>query len=961
VKIRGFRIEPGEIETVLAAHDSVRSCAVVPLKDPNLGTQLVAYVVAPASDYSVPHLRHFLAERLPEFMVPAHFVRLDALPVTQNGKLDRRALPAPARVRPEDFEQAFVPAANELEAAVADVLAHILGIDRVGQLDNFFELGGNSLAVIRALSAMRERALPSLAPATFFANPTARAISAHLGGQSAAPDARRTASPRLTAGNTNGPEPIAIIAMAGRFPGAASVEELWQTLCEGRDNIRMFRPEELDASIPAALRADANYVAARGVIDGCEMFDAGFFGISPKEAELMDPQQRLFLELCWESLERGGHYPEGYGAPIGVFGGMYNATYFQKHVLNYPERIERLGEFQVMLANEKDYVATRAAHRLNLTGPAVSVHTACSTSLVAISMAVDSLRTGQCGMALAGGVSINCPPNSGYLYNEGSMLSPDGHTRTFDVDAKGTVFSDGGAVVLLKRLSDAIADGNPVFAVIRGNAINNDGGDKASFTAPSVDGQAAVIAAALDSAGIDARTISYVEAHGTATPLGDPVEIAGLTQAYRRHTGDQGYCLIGSLKSNLGHTVIAAGAAGVIKTALSLAAEQLPPSANYRAPNPKLEIETSPFRVADRLLPWPRGAEPRRAGVSSFGVGGTNAHVILEEAPRLEASAPAQGAQLLKLSARSRAALEKSLGQMADFLDRHPDINLADVAFTLDTGRKPFAHRAVVAAADVAGAVRGLRDSQTLRNARQASGAVSDAVFLFPGQGAQYCGMGEQLYAESPVFRAAFDACLAELAPVLTFDLKAAMFGDDAALLAQTSVLQPALFCLEYSLAQLWMQRGVKPSLLIGHSIGEFVAATIAGVMSLGDAARLVARRGALMQAQPGRLDAVRAHRCRDAGAAHSRGPRAVRGQRSHGLRGRRSDGGDRNVLGRARQPRHRGAPAADLACVPHQHDGRGARALHRGRARCPSLAAEHSDHLDAHGQPAQRGRGHVA
>ena len=847
VKVRGYRIEPGEIETVVAAHDSVRSCAVVPLHDPNLGTQLVAYVVAPPADYSAAVLRHFLAERLPEFMVPAHFVRLDALPVTQNGKLDRRALPAPARVRPDDFEQAFVPAANEFERAVAEVLARILGIDRVGQLDNFFELGGNSLAVMRALSALRERSLPPLAPAAFFANPTARAIAAQLGGQASQPDARRLA----TAKTADGAEPVAIIAMSGRFPGAASVEELWEALCEGRDTVRMFRPEELDASIPAALRADPNYVPARGVIDGYEMFDAGFFGISPKEAELMDPQQRMFLELCWEALERGGHYPEGYEAPIGVFGGMYNATYFQRHVLNYPERIERLGEFQVMLGNEKDYVATRAAHRLNLTGPAVSVHTACSTSLVAISMAVDSLRTGQCGMALAGGASINCPPNSGYLYNEGSMLSPDGRTRTFDVDAKGTVFSDGAAVVLLKRLSDAIADGNPIFAVIRGNAINNDGGDKASFTAPSVDGQAAVISAALDRAGIDARSISYVEAHGTATPLGDPVEIAGLTQAYRRHTGDEGYCLIGSLKSNIGHTVIAAGAAGVIKTALALAAEQLPPSTNYRAPNPKLEIETSPFRVADRLLPWPRGAAPRRAGVSSFGVGGTNAHVILEEAPLLEPSAAAEGVQILKLSARTRPALEVAVRQLADFLERDPSINLADVAFTLDTGRKPFAHRASVAASDVTGAIRALRDAQTLRNSRQASGANTDAVFLFPGQGAQYCGMGAGLYAGSPTFRAAFDECLAALSPELPFDLKAAMWGDDPVLLAQTSVLQPALFCLEYSLARLWMQRGVRPALLIGHSIGEFVAATIAGVMSLGDAARLVAHRGALMQAQP--------------------------------------------------------------------------------------------------------------
>ncbi len=846
VKIRGFRIEPGEIEAVLASNLEVRSCAVVPLKDPNLGTQLVAYVVAPPGDFSASRLREFLHERLPEFMVPAHFVRLDALPVTQNGKLDRRALPAPARVRPDDLPQPFVAAANDLERRVATVLAGILGIDRVGQLDNFFDLGGNSLAVVRALARLKEAGLPAVAPAAFFANPTARALASASGGGAATLGARRLARKPQAAEQGA----IAIIGMAGRFPGASSVEQLWDVLCEGRDTIRMFKPEELDSSIPASLRADSNYVAARGVVDDCEMFDAAFFGISPKEAELIDPQQRLFLELCWEALERGGHAPERYDAPIGVFGGMYNPTYYQKHVQHRPDLIERVGEFQVMLGNEKDYVATRVAHRLNLTGPAISVHTACSTSLVAICVAIESLRNGQCGMALAGGASITCPPNSGYLYNEGSMLSPDGHTRTFDANAGGTVFSDGAAVVLLKRLEDAIADGNPVYAVIRGSAVNNDGGDKASFTAPSVEGQAAVIAAAMDRAGVDARSISYVEAHGTATPLGDPVEIAGLAQAYRRHTQDNGYCLIGSVKSNLGHTVIAAGATGVIKTALALAHERLPPSIHYRSPNPKIELEKTPFRVVDRLTAWPRGEAPRRAGVSAFGVGGTNAHVVLEEAPLLPESTTAMAPQLLKISARSRAALEAAARRLADHLDGAPAQNLADVAFTLDEGRRAFAYRTSVVAVDSATASRMLRDGATLRAARQAA-APGGAAYLFPGQGAQYAGMGAGLYETIPEFRAAFDECLAAFAGQTTFNLKQAMFGDDAALLARTEVLQPAMFCLEYSLARLWMAQGVKPTVLIGHSIGEFVAATLAQVMSLRDAACLVARRGALMQAQP--------------------------------------------------------------------------------------------------------------
>ncbi|HEV8441931.1 MAG TPA: aminotransferase class III-fold pyridoxal phosphate-dependent enzyme [Steroidobacteraceae bacterium] len=470
---------------------------------------------------------------------------------------------------------------------------------------------------------------------------------------------------------------------------------------------------------------------------------------------------------------------------------------------------------------------------------------------MAICMAVDSLRSGQCGMALAGGASITCPPASGYLYNEGAMLSPDGHTRTFDADAQGTVFSDGAAVVLLKRLEDAIAEGNPIYAVIRGGAVNNDGGDKASFTAPSVAGQAAVVSMALSRAAVDARSISYVEAHGTATPLGDPVEIAALTQAYRRHTADTGYCLIGSVKSNLGHTVIAAGATGVIKTALALSKEQLPASVHYRAPNPKIGLEHSPFRVVDRATPWPRGTVPRRAGVSAFGVGGTNAHVVLEEAPPLPESSAAVGPQTLRISARSRSALDAAVQRLADHLDANPSLNIADVAYTLDVGRRTFAHRTSVVATDIASAVASLRDAQTLRAARQAGAPGGGVVFLFPGQGAQYAGMGSALYDAEPEFRAAFDECLAAFRQVLEFDLAAAMFGNETAQLAQTAVLQPAMFCLEYSLARLWMARGVQPTLLIGHSIGEFVAATIAGVMSLPDAARLVARRGALMQAQP--------------------------------------------------------------------------------------------------------------
>jgi amino acid adenylation domain-containing protein len=856
VKVRGFRIELGEIEGALARHAGVRACAVTARVEPTMGTRLVAYVVPLAGEVPVAELRAHLAALLPEFMVPAAFVTLDALPVTANGKLDRAALPAPDSHRPELGNAYFAPATTT-EEIVCGTFAQVLGLDRVGRLDNFFELGGSSLLVLQALSQLQRELRRDIAATLFFNDPTPAAIAASLDQGSGA-----IASSRLAPGRgAQAGEPIAIIAMAGRFPGAADVDALWRNLVDGKESLTRFAAGELDPSIPAAIRTHADYVAARGVIDGVEMFDAAFFGIPPKEAELMDPQQRIFMEIAWECLERGGYAPDTCPGPVGVFAGMYNATYFQRHVSQHPEKVALLGEFQVMLANEKDYIATRTANRLNLTGPAVSVHTACSTSLVAIAQALASLRRGECDMALAGGASITCPPKSGYLYQEGAMLSPDGHTRTFDAEARGTVFSDGAAVVLLKTLSRAQADGDTIHAVIRGAAVNNDGGAKASFTAPSVDGQAAVIAAALADAEVDARSIEYVEAHGTATPLGDPVEIEALTKAYRRHTADTGYCRIGSIKSNVGHLVIAAGATGVIKTALALRHEYLPATLHFRSANAKLDLGRTPFEVQDRGAPWPRHAAPRRAGVSSFGVGGTNAHAILEEAPAAEASACAEGPQLLMLSARTPVALAAATARLADHLETNPGLNLADVAHTLRVGRKAFGERACVVADSTAAAVAALRDAQSpWRAAGTVPAAAPGVLFLFPGQAAQYAAMGAGLYEGEPAFRAAFDECLQALDGVLDFDLKARLFSGDERALQETGMTQPALFCLEYALARFWMAAGVRPAGLVGHSVGEFAAAALAGVFSVQDAARLVARRGKLMQAlPPGAMLAVRA------------------------------------------------------------------------------------------------------
>ncbi|WP_213947641.1 polyketide synthase [Luteibacter sp. dw_328] len=846
VKIRGYRIETGEIDIVLRALPGVAAAAVIAREDTPGEKRLVAYYVSHEDGVTARSLRDALALTLPDYMLPVAWVRLDALPVNDNGKLDRRALPAPSNARPE-LAAPFVAPRGDVETRLCAIFAATLGLDTVGRDDNFFDLGGSSLLATRAMTRVHEELSPTPSLVGFFAEPTPAAVAATIEGRAT----RQALAGRLSGGAPAVGEPVAIIAMAGRFPGAPDVETFWDNLCNGRESIRFFAPEELDPAVSQADRDDPDYVAARGVIDDVEQFDAGFFGMSPREAELTDPQQRLFLELCWECLERGGYVPDAQDVPVGVFGGMHNATYFQKHISGRPDLIDKLGAFQVMLGNEKDYLATRVAHKLNLTGPAISLNTACSTSLVAIAQAFDALRAGRCGMALAGGSSISCPPNSGYIAQEGSMLSPDGHTRTFDADAQGTVFSDGAAVVLLKRLSDALRDGDPIYSVIRGVAVNNDGGVKASFTAPNAAGQAAVITMALDDAGVSPRDISYVEAHGTATPLGDPIELEGLTQAFRQSTTDKGFCALGSLKSNVGHLVMAAGAASVIKTSLALCERRLPPSLHFTSANPRLNLADSPFVVNDSLRPWQTAGGPLRAGVSSFGVGGTNAHVILEEAPERVPSDVASGAQLLLISARTPTALGNAAARLADHLAAHPDGNLADTAWTLARGRKAFVQRTHVVATSTNDAVGKLRDIAAAAMCRTCITPSPGMVFLFPGQGSQYAGMGRELHATEPVFRAALDEVASALRGELGFDLRERMFAADADALKATELTQPATFALEYALARLWMSLGVEPVAMIGHSVGEFAAAVLAGVMPLAAAARLVARRGRLMQALP--------------------------------------------------------------------------------------------------------------
>jgi amino acid adenylation domain-containing protein len=650
-------------------------------------------------------------------------------------------------------------------------------------------------------------------------------------------------------------EGVAIVGMAGRFPGARSVEELWSNLIEGRECISRFAPEQLDPSIPADLRAHPRYVAARGVMADAERFDAAFFGISPAEALLMDPQQRVLLELCWNALEHAGVDPARFAGSIGVYAGTSNNTY-RKRVEARQDLLRAAGEFAAMLANEKDYAATRVAHRLDLHGPALSIHTACSTSLVAVAQAWYALMSWQCDLALAGGINIVVPQESGYVPVEGGMESADGHCRPFDAQASGTVFSSGGGVVALKRLSDALESGDTIWAVIRGVAVNNDGGDKASFTAPSVRGQAMAIRQALACADVSADSIQYVEAHGTGTQLGDPIEVEALTRAWREDTQAKQYCWLGSAKGNLGHLIAAAGVTGLIKTCLSLHHGRIPPTLHYQRANPEIDFEASPFKVADHEIEWPRNGISRRAAVSSFGVGGTNAHVILEEAPAIEprkvqddgGSRPA----LLVLSAHDEGALQRRADELAQALRDYRDEQLPDIAATLALGRKPMRVRGAV----VAHSIEEARERLSQLGTHRADGKPR-VIFLFPGQGSQHAGMARELVESEPVFREAFERCCALASKHLDRDLRglilppAERMQESQLALAETRYTQPALFAIEYALAELWESRGVHADAMIGHSSGEYVAACRAGVFTLEQAVELMIARAAAMHAQP--------------------------------------------------------------------------------------------------------------
>ncbi len=883
LKVRGFRVEPGEVEAALLAHPAVRQAAVVLAAgdaegagdDPEYRT-LAAYV-APAPGAEPPSaqaLRAFLGERLPAYMLPASFTILPELPTTPGAKVDRAALAArrpetrPLAPRGAAPEPAPTPASAvavvgagsregtaAFEELVAAVWRELLAIEEVGLDDNFFDLGGHSMLIALVQARLQEALGADLAVLDLFNHPTVRGLAGHLAetlsGLPAAPlppaePAGETASreplPRPTAAPASAAaaegEAIAIVGMAGRFPGAGDVETFWENLREGVESISFFLPAGESWQPPHG--SGTFQVPAGGVVEGAETWDAEFFGYGRREAELIDPQQRLFLECAWEALEDAGYgAAHDRGGRVGVFGGVTHSEYLTnlmaRGLLSEPASSEL-----ATTGNERDYLAARVSYKLDLEGPSLTVAAACSTALVAVHYAGASLLAGECDLALAGGVAINSRQRAGYLYRPGSLVSPTARCRPFDAASDGTIDSDGVGVVALKRLGAALADGDTIHAVLRGSAVTNDGAKKVGFLAPRTAGRALAIATALSRASVRPEEIGFVEAHGNGTPLGDAIEVAALHQVFGAGAGP-GSCALGSVKGNIGHTQSAAGAAGLIKAALALEHREIPPTLHFERASSEIDLAAGPFQVNTRLLPWEADGAPRRAGVSSFGHGGINAHVVLEEPPAAPPASPSRPWQLLLLSARSEAALAAATGRLAAHLARHPEQDLADVAFTLQVGRQSFAHRRTLLCRDrdeAAKALAALRSTAapatagldprhaTTRTAPRRAPAV---VFLLPGTGGAE-GLGAELYAAEEAFRAAYD----RLAAPLGLDPRTALAPGAAAGAA-------AFFAGELALAETLRGWGIEPELLVGAGVGELAAAVLAGTLDARDAAELVA------------------------------------------------------------------------------------------------------------------------
>lgn len=852
VKLRGHRIELGEIEAILRQHPAVRETAAV-LHGRTAASQRITAFVTLRDAATPAELTAHAQAALPPYMVPSGIIIQQALPLSLNGKLDRSRLAVIADSEPHGRAEAR-PAQprNTVERRIVNVWLKVLGRDEVAIDDNFFDIGGNSLLLTQVHSRLRDLFDKPLTLVDMFRLPTVAQLADFL---SDAPGTDQpSAAPEAPAAKGSG-NAIAVIGMAGRFPGAADVDTLWNNLIEGRESIERIDAQALRAEgIDPAILASPDYVPATGALEGIDLFDAEFFGYGPAEAARLDPQGRLLLECAWTAFEDAGIVHSRSDIRIGVFAGGSVSSYGLGALNQGALDLDgSAAAHQMLLSNDKDYLATRISYKLGLRGPSLSVQTACSTSLVAICLAVRSLQAGECEVALAGGVSVSVPHRVGYLREDGAITSPDGHCRPFDAQAAGTVPGNGVGLVVLKRLDAAIRDGDPVRAVIRGAAITNDGSDKVGFTAPSVDGQARAIRGALEQAGVPPSSIGFIEAHGTGTPLGDQVEISALSEIF---TDAGNPPLLGSLKANIGHLDSASGVAGFVKAALAVEKGVVPPVLHLRQPNPLLAGLDAPLRLNTEVATWPTPGARRFAGVSSAGMGGTNAHVILEQPPATQPATADHRPQLLPLSARSREALAARVEDLVATLKGSPPPNLAQAAWTLQSGRQALPWRLAVTADTPGEAARRL--SAAALPLEPSPRGTASCHFLFPGLDAHRAAMGRTLYQREPLFRAEVDLCLAALdqPTAAAAAVRAACFGeaiasDAEAQLQRPEIAQPALFILETALARLLIGWGVRPAAMLGHDLGEFVAATLAGVFEATDAVRLIALRGRLLQRLP--------------------------------------------------------------------------------------------------------------
>jgi len=845
IKYKGYRIEPGEIEAALCQLVGIKQARVAVVKD-HQHPVLVGYVVGEGEPHAV---QDQLKEHLPAHLIPAAIVFLESFPLTPNGKLDLNKLPAPPRQIPE---KEFVQDQNSVIAQqVVQLWTDTLGHREFSTKSAFFEVGGDSLGLATLHQKLEETLGTQLQITDLFQHPTLGGMIRFFEGK----------NPKGPVGKAFDPVqridgPVAIIGMACQFAQAENIDQFWSFLAEGAEGIKQFKPDELKALEGYQdTWGKPPFVPSKGWLETRWHFDPEYFGYSPAEAALLDPQHRLFLESAVLALEDAGCDPERFQGRIGVYGGSGNSGYLTDHLLPTPGLVEQVGKMRLVINNDKDFLCNRVSHKLGLTGPAVVVQSGCSTSLVAIHTACQALQNGETEVALAGGVSLVDLDQPGYFYEPGSIASPDGHNRTFDVKANGTVPSQGVGMVVLKTLREAEKDGDHIYGLIESTAINNDGADKIGFTAPSVSGQAAVLQSCLDRAGLSPNQIDYIETHGTATPLGDPIEIAALAQVYGKRSGEQPKLKLGSLKSNFGHLDAAAGVAGVIKGALMCRKSSLVGSLHFNEPNPELNLDQWPFEVITDSVKWERGSGPRRIGVSSFGIGGTNAHLILKEYKNRKTSLPNRLPNLFMLSSKTSEGLKQLALQLETQIKQEKEPNLRNWSYSLAEGRPARKSRY----AFVASAKTEVLDQLSLCSQRGGSNGAGPQKtgFLFPGQGTQYINMGKQLFSTQPKFHQQMTKAREVFGDITGHDLFHNLYPDRSRsaeaskLLGQSWLTQPAVYSVEFSLAQLWMDMGVEPKALCGHSVGEYAAAALAGVFTFEEGLYLTTHRGRLTEEIP--------------------------------------------------------------------------------------------------------------